>query len=108
MPRANRRQIPKGARLRSKRSPGSHIGKADSVEAMQLQSIARRFARCDRQQRPIHCQTQGKLMYDSEEIATSTGQALQRIKGEQYYVYNCPHSNHWHLTTHGHGKAVAS
>jgi hypothetical protein len=108
MPRAHRRQVPKGARKRSPRSPGSHIGNPDTVEAMQLQSIARRYARCDRQQRPIHCHTQGKLMYDSEEIAKSTGQALQRIKGETYYAYPCPNSTHFHLTTHGHGKAVAS
>lgn len=108
MSRPNRRQVPKGARMRSLRSAGSHIGQADSVEAMQLQSIARRYARCDRQHRPIHCHNQGKLIYDSKEIAKSTGQALQRVHGSPQYVYPCPASGHFHLTTHGPGESVAS
>ena len=103
-----RRQVPKGARGRTATMTGSHVGQPDSVVHMQAQSIARRYARCDRQQRPLYCHTQQKLMYDSKEIAKSTGEALQRLRAIPYFVYPCPHSSHWHLTTHGHGEAVSA
>jgi len=104
----SRRQVPKGARRRGIQVKGSHVGRPDDLISMQAQSIARRYARTDRQSRPLHCQTQGKLMYDSKEIAKSTGEALQRLRAVPYFVYPCPHSVHWHLTTHGHGEPVAS
>lgn len=102
-----RRQVPKGARTRGRQAKGTHVGTPDPLEHMQAQSIARRYARCDRQHRPLHCHTQQKLMYDTKEIAKSTGEALQRLRKVPYFVYECPHSRHWHLTTHGHGEAVA-
>lgn len=103
----HRRQVPKGARRRSPVGKGTHVGQPDPVDHMRLQSVARRFARCDRQQRPIHCHLQGKLMYDSREIAKSTGQALQRLARQPYFLYRCPTGNHWHLTTNSTGEAVA-
>lgn len=108
MSRANhRRQVPKGARRRSPVGKGTHVGQPDPVDHMQLQSVARRFARCDRHQAPLHCHVQNKLMYDSREVAKSTGQALQRLARHPYYLYRCPTGNHWHLTTNATGEAVA-
>lgn len=38
-------------------------------------------------------------MYDTKEIAESTGEALQRARGLTYLAYQCPRGTHWHLTT---------
>lgn len=97
----SRRQMPKIARGRSLFGPGSHIGQPDDYVSMQAQSIARRYARKDRCQRPLHCGRQGKLMYDTEEIARSTGKALARVRGIPYTTYPCPGSQHFHLTSEG-------
>jgi hypothetical protein len=99
MSRPRRRQVPKAARRRSLTGRGSHIGQPDDYVAMQAQSIARRYALKDRAQRPLHCYAQGKLMYDTEEIARSTGEALQRVRGQAYTTYPCRSGNHFHLTS---------
>jgi hypothetical protein len=77
-----------------------------------LMSVARRFARCDRQLRPIHCEFAKKLIYDSDEIARSTGQQLARLAGRPHFLYRCKShdprgGNHWHLTTQPHGPKGA-
>jgi hypothetical protein len=102
-----RRQVPKGARRRSPVGKGTHVGQPDDFVAMQAQSIARRFARQDRVGHPLHCYAQGKLMYDSEEIAKSTGEALQRVRGQQYTPYPCRSGSHWHLTSMFQGEEQA-
>lgn len=99
MTRSRRRQVPKSARGRSLTGRGSHIGQPDNFVAMQAQAIARRYARKDRAQRPLHCYVQSKLMYDTEEIAKSTGEALGRVRGLVYTVYGCRRGDHFHLTT---------
>jgi hypothetical protein len=96
----SRRQLPKRARSRNRLTGrGSHVGQPDDFVTMQAQSIARQYARKDRGGRPLHCHAQLKLMYDTQEVAQSTGEALERVRGMQYTTYECRHGQHFHLTT---------
>lgn len=79
-------------------------GAAKPDHSAALMSVARRFARTDRHLRPIHCHFAKKLIYDTDEIAHSVGQALARLSGRPHFVYGCRASDlrqvcHWHLTT---------
>lgn len=79
----------------------------DPFQHQQAASTARRYAVCDRRSQPVHCEATRKLMYETPEIARSTGQALQRITGKTYYFYPCPRKGkHFHLTTLARGNAV--
>lgn len=82
------------------------LGRAAPDHSAALMSVARRFARTDRQLRPIHCEFARKLIYDTDEIARSVGQQLSRLAAKPHYLYPCgvrdPRlggKRHWHLTT---------
>jgi hypothetical protein len=80
------------------------LGAPKPDHSLQLMSTARRFARQDRCGRPIHCFFAKKLIYDTNEIARSTGQQLARIAAKPHFLYLCKShdtrgGNHWHLTT---------
>lgn len=80
---------------------GTMFGQPEPHVNVQAASVARRFARCDRRSNPLHCYRTRKLMYDSREIARSTGQQLERITGQAYWLYPCPPgtTKHFHLST---------
>lgn len=73
-----------------------------------LISIARRYARCDRQLRPIYCDNQGKLTYDTEDIAIEAAEALEQAGGTPRYAYACPHGAHFHLASERGSRGQAS
>lgn len=86
------------------------LGRAAPDHSAALMSVARRFARVDRQHRPVHCEFARKLIYDTDEIARSTGQQLARLAARPHYLYPCgvrdPRlggRHHWHLTTQPNG-----
>lgn len=91
-----------------RRVRAAHFGKARDDDTLQLMSTARKFARADRRGNPIHCEFAGKLMYESQEIARSTGQALARLAGKAHFLYPCPRGSHWHLTTEAENRGTAN
>lgn len=76
--------------------------------SLQLMSTARRYARADRRGNPIHCDHARKLMYETDEIARSTGQQLARLSGLDHFLYRCPAGSHWHLTTEPEHRGIAN
>jgi hypothetical protein len=93
-------------RVSGKHKPHSRknlLGQPHSEFRLKVMSIARRYARSDRRGNPLYCNVFGKLMYDSKEIALSTGAAITRASGNIQYVHPCPRASHWHLTREKYG-----
>lgn len=93
-PRRSYRRQPRNTRA-------TLLGAPEPPTAARAASVARRFARCDRRSNPIYCHRTRKLIYDEREVAKSTGQQLERITGQAYWLYPCPPgtTKHYHLTT---------
>lgn len=88
-------------RRRGPNTRASMLGQPEPPVSVRAASIARRYARCDRRYNPIYCDRNRKLMYDQREVAKSTGQQLECITGQAYWIYPCPPgtTKHYHLTT---------